>query len=294
MLFALTVLGLGCSPISVQPPGNDGANNGGGGGGGGETNNSFHPVGFAAADVHGLEAKMQSQDCRACHGADLTGGTSNVSCDSCHTQGWRKDCLFCHGGTDNDTGAPPEELDGQTDPQLLRFRAHTAHVMAEWTSSLECTECHTMPTDVLSEGHMFDDTPGVAEVTFVDGLANAATYEGAGTCSTNYCHGNGQGDNGTVEHTETMTCESCHAGPDSGANAWASMSGDHRRHLRMNNVTCVNCHMDVVDANGDLIDPELHVDGARAVAFSEGTIAFNAGNGRCNGSCHGDNHNETW
>src|SRR5205814_2192141 len=63
----------------------------------------YHPSGFADAIIHGPELKLQRQDCRTCHGADLKGGSSAVSCDGCHTSGWRTHCVFCHGGANGDT-----------------------------------------------------------------------------------------------------------------------------------------------------------------------------------------------
>ena len=54
----------------------------------------YHPEGFAAAEVHGLELKQQAQDCRTCHGDELL-GASAPSCDGCHTPAdppaWRSD-----------------------------------------------------------------------------------------------------------------------------------------------------------------------------------------------------------
>ena len=63
----------------------------------------YHPEGFAAAEVHGPELKLHTQDCRACHGNDLKGGSAEVSCDSCHEPEWRTDCVYCHGGSENAT-----------------------------------------------------------------------------------------------------------------------------------------------------------------------------------------------
>ena len=37
----------------------------------------YHPEGFAAAEVHGPELKLHTQDCRACHGNDLKGGSAD-------------------------------------------------------------------------------------------------------------------------------------------------------------------------------------------------------------------------
>ncbi len=48
------------------------------------------------------------------------------------------------------------------------------------------------PVDVLSAGHIFDETPGAAEVDFSGGLSPAGTHFSFGnnTCAGN-CHGEG-------------------------------------------------------------------------------------------------------
>ena len=38
-----------------------------------------------------------------------------MSCDDCHDEGWRTDCVFCHGGVDDTTGAPPEDIRDEAD-----------------------------------------------------------------------------------------------------------------------------------------------------------------------------------
>src|SRR3970282_2725558 len=91
----------------------------------------YHPEGFAAAEIHGLELKQQAQDCRSCHGDELT-GASAPTCDGCHTPAdppaWRSDCTFCHGGVDDTTGAPPRNLDGTTEVQAGTLPPHAVHV----------------------------------------------------------------------------------------------------------------------------------------------------------------------
>ena len=48
-------------------------------------------------------------------------------CEQCHGGGIAG-CTGCHGGTDNQTGAPPAGLRGETTPDQLAVGAHTAHV----------------------------------------------------------------------------------------------------------------------------------------------------------------------
>jgi len=255
--------------------------------------NPYHPAGYAAPDVHGYDMELQQIDCRNCHSADLT-GSLGPSCDSCHSVGWRSDCVFCHGGDDNLTGAPPRDLGTLPMSGSLAFLAHTVHVTQGISKAYDCTECHTKPSDVLSMEHAFDDTPGRGEVRFSTGLSAAGAYDGAGTCSSLYCHGNGRGNNGTaVDGSAPMQCNSCHPGMAS-ANDWGSMSGEHRKHLN-EGFNCGNCHVDVTDNGLSIREPLLHVDGANQVRFTDSQVTYNPATGRCSGSCHGENHqSESW
>lgn len=63
-----------------------------------------HGDGYEDPSEHGMDAKLQVADCRTCHGADLSGGTTGVNCDSCHAENWRTDCIFCHGAVVNAAG----------------------------------------------------------------------------------------------------------------------------------------------------------------------------------------------
>lgn len=256
---------------------------------------SYHPAGFADPGAHGQEAKLQTQVCVDCHGADLTGQGAALSCDTCHPAGWRADCTFCHGDPAEGTGAPPVHLSGVDDGADASFVPHIAHVQATSIKrAFDCVECHVKPTDALSTGHVFlgDATPGVAEVSFALSLSSAASWSGNGTCSDLYCHGNGRGDNGTIEHHATVsTCHDCHPDATSGDNAWDRMSGEHRKHLR-EGIKCWECHGDTTNAAMDIVGFDVHVNGQPDVAPR---LEITRSNGRCSGTCHGEVHyNRTW
>ena len=218
---------------------------------------------------------------------------SGTSCDSCHQAGWRTNCTYCHGGTDNATGAPPHDLNGTTTGALTSFPGHTAHVSARTLhAAWDCTQCHVKPTDVLSTGHAFDATPAKSEVVFTGGLSPVGTYANK-TCGTSYCHGNGRASNGTVTTAAApMTCASCHPGPASTLTQFGTMSGQHRVHMEQG-VRCNECHGATVNAAGAIIDPTKHVNGLRELLFAVTPFAY--ASGRCNGTCHNQTHtNETW
>jgi len=254
----------------------------------------YHPDGWAEPDEHGMAAKYQEDTCLDCHGADLTGVGAALSCDTCHTpddpQAWRTDCTFCHGGEDNATGAPPVDINNSA--AGLSFSAHTAHVTTNIHGAYDCAQCHQKPVDVLSYGHFLvgDITAGVAEVDFSGGLSPAASYT-PGSCSSLYCHGDGQGDNGSWSVSQgTPDCGDCHASRASGDDAWDRMSDDHDKHLE-EGITCSECHNLTADSAENIVTPALHVNGSVELGFDASITANTAGAGvSCTGSCHGETH----
>ncbi len=252
--------------------------------------NRYHPDNYGETSEHGLEAKLNVQDCRTCHGEDLTGGKVDVSCDYCHSW-WRNDCLFCHGAVLDSTGAPPEDMDDQDAPDLISFTAHHAHVTGESHASYDCGQCHLVPDQVLATGHIFDSTPAEAEVDMAAGLSALGSYDGAGTCTNLYCHGSGKEHDGTaIDGSGSTTCSSCH--PDTSTSyAWSTMSGAHSAHLEAG-LGCDQCHAEVVGEDLAIVSGDLHVDGSVTVTFSAGGIYMSGE--YCYGYCHGQFHVFSW
>ncbi len=90
--------GIGTTSDSGTSAGEDpsGSSEGASGGADESTGNPsgrHHPEGFADAAMHGPALKLQAEDCRGCHGTDLAGVDAVPSCDSCHQEGWREDCV---------------------------------------------------------------------------------------------------------------------------------------------------------------------------------------------------------
>jgi predicted CxxxxCH...CXXCH cytochrome family protein len=249
----------------------------------------YHPDGWADPGAHGLGAKLQTEaDCRTCHGDDLTGGSTGISCDGCHTEGWRETCTFCHGGELDTTGAPPEDIDDQSDPASISFPQHVVHVNETIHTAWDCTTCHVKPDNVLFAGHLFDDdTAGVAEVVLGGGLGAGGSYS-PGTCSDVYCHGTGQTPGDVSIAAFASSCDGCHPDASSGENRWESMSGDHEDHLDEGAV-CADCHGAVVSRQQDVLDPALHVNGTPDVRLPAG-MSFTGTT--CTGTCHLGDENE--
>ncbi|MEZ4402554.1 MAG: CxxxxCH/CxxCH domain-containing protein [Kofleriaceae bacterium] len=251
---------------------------------------SVHPPGWAQATMHGAAFNTQGPaTCAtaACHGTALTGGASMVSCNGCHAN-WQTNCVFCHGGTQNMTGAPPASVAGLTAVSDRHVGAHTTHVVASANHpAYACSACHTTPSNALTPGHI--DGDGQAEVRYAS-LNSAGTYSTTTAgCGSLYCHGNGRTAAGTATWTSAtaMTCKSCHAD----GTTVTGMSIEHDRHVRDKNLRCDQCHRSVVSGGGrggpgTIINAALHVDGTKQVQMAQGT--YNPTNKSCtNIGCHG-------
>jgi predicted CxxxxCH...CXXCH cytochrome family protein len=247
----------------------------------------YHPANWEQSTEHGATFNSgQPAACTGCHGSTLAGGAANVSCEPCHS-GWKSRCVFCHGGQDNQTGAPPYGVDGETARTTMQVGAHSKHVADSATHlAYPCSLCHVMPTDIFSPAHL--DDSGTATVT--PGGLNAGTVFSSttGVCSNNYCHGNGR--NGVTGSADWNTpgplaCAACH---NDGSNPQI-MSGQHDKHIRGEGIPCVECHSSVVNGAMAIIDRSLHVDGARNILLLQGgtwSAAANGGRGLCDPTCH--------
>ncbi len=250
----------------------------------------------ADAGFHAYAADAGLAACQACHGQDLGGGFTGVACARCHdaslppgVASWRTNCVMCHGGADNQTGAPPRATWGRGgDP--VRVGAHTSHVAGGAIAlALDCDACHVKPADALSPGHVDEPT---ATVTFA-GLAvppggpAPAWDRPSATCSATYCHGATlQGGTNqtpawtTVDGTQAA-CGTCHGIPPP--------TGLHPDHVAGGayyaNADCANCHAGIATGsafrppvtNGAITDPTLHVNGARNVIFGGSYRGFPVG-----------------
>lgn len=260
----IAVAAAGCSDLEKPLPSNA------------EPELEAHPEGWAdanSANFHGLFIRNHGWDldnCKQCHGADYTGGISETSCLTCHPA-TPEDCVVCHGGVDNQTGAPPEDLDGNVTTTARGVGAHTAHLDGESLSDgIPCSSCHVVPATFATSGHADSDLP--AEITFgAIALTDSAnpTYDVANaSCADAYCHGNWRlpksASNSTFVYTadfiegnraapvwtdpSTAACGTCHGLPPTG-------------HTPFELSQCTNCHGSVIDAAGTIIDKSKHVNG---------------------------------
>ena len=259
------------------------------------------------ADHHGSNYFLTNQqrdehdtDCTDCHGPNLDGGSSGVSCDNlaCHSRDWRS-CDFCHG-TNPGQSNPPLGVGEETTTNTLAVGRHVEHLSAGVTHiAFACDNCHNVPAagdvshalqyipsaDLQTTGHHGDVALSgrAAGMTWdvTDTVGGPVTARGScvGAC---HSDGNGGAPNVTPYWAGGSwsggNCGNCH---DSSPN-----TGEHGEHT---SESCFDCHPS--HSGG------THVDGT--IDFN-GPITFDpngcgAGNPSCNGICHGKDHDpECW
>lgn len=137
-------------------------------------------------------------------------------------------CIACHGGQDNDTGAPPFAADGVTTTGP-RVGAHSAHVDA----GIACAACHVDPKLGAAPAHGNGSADVVlgAAARDPDGLATPEYVSGTQTCSSVYCHAPPGVPAGTAPAptwvAQLTGCGTCHAAAPHGA---------------LGALTCGDCH----------------------------------------------------
>jgi predicted CxxxxCH...CXXCH cytochrome family protein len=263
-----------------------------------------HPAGWmdaASAGFHAVSANQDLSGCGSCHGPNLdgVGGSATTSCATagCHGPTWRTNCLMCHGGLDNSTGAPPTAIWGH-EAEARRVGAHTKHLGATLSPAVACAECHPVPADALTPGHVDGSAVKIAFGPRATSGGAAPTYDAAaGRCSATYCHGNYSGtyvytvwDWGADMPVEMqasyagnraapaftdgpMTCGSCHGNPPTPSQSWHSGFHGNRPEQR----ECQLCHPDAFSVNGvatGITDPTRHIDGIVDVAASYDGTCF--------------------
>ena len=175
----------------------------------------------ASDDFHGKELARRAYDfgtCAKCHGESFDGGTSKVSCKTCHADG-PSACTTCHH-------------DG---PATNAHRAHR-------TGNVACGDCHRVPAAWDDEGHIRRGgaaDPAPAEVAFGARAGAGAMFDGA-RCTGVACHGAtltaGGGANTAPRWSDTGiagACTGCHAAPppSHGQNQCASCHPSGAAHL---------------------------------------------------------------
>lgn len=253
-----------------------------------------HPSGFRNASGHPATLYSQSypfNQCKSCHGVNYAGdGDAAMSCmkSGCHVDATNapkspEACNTCHGtfsapASNFVSAAPPASVQGDVATSARGVGAHQKHLVTGTISAAtKCEECHVVPTQVSSPGHL-GALP--AEIVFNDVLARLSSAKGsfipnpsynASTlrCSDTYCHGSWKLRKASsaqqFAYTDSVmvgasfapawtagpsgaTCGSCHGLPPKG-------------HVVVPIQACGTCHLGIVSNDGVITDKTKHLNG---------------------------------
>jgi predicted CXXCH cytochrome family protein len=139
-LFAIVVFLLsGCTePVGDGLPGSD------------SDNNTYHSEGWKDNPQHGSDYSGDPVNCEACHGEDLDGGTSGISCAGCH-HGWSGthadafnedpgSCQGCHG--DSIASCADCHHNGWAGTHVEAFQEDPDSCKTCHNGVASCTDCH--------------------------------------------------------------------------------------------------------------------------------------------------------
>lgn len=203
----------------------------------------------------------QVEDCSNCHAAVVAGDDVTLIDRARHVDGVvdvdvNPSCTSCHGSANP---APPRDTTGQVATTFAGVGAHQAHLeTGERARAVPCAECHAVPEEPLSPGHIDSALPAELAFTGAATAFGAAPVYEQGTCRETACHGavfpkNHQSGGShvipewtKVDGSQTQ-CGSCHGLPPP------------RPHPYPTN--CSACHENVASDNVSFTHPELHVDG---------------------------------
>lgn len=268
----------------------------------------YHPRGWLdpttrdAPSFHGgalRAARWEVSPCQTCHGVDLRGGLSKVSCEGCHVGGPLASCESCHSGPSGGPDAPYfSDLRGELSAARGRAGAHRAHLNTQLAQPLVCDDCHLVPKSLDEWGHLFDDaatrrTDLRAELRFgarasTAGFVASSRREGETVRCTVYCHGGFSAaqrvdaEPAWQSKAPSKGCASCHAVPMHGIGG-ADCSLCHQQTVARCSIGSAGCcDVDGLGQTGQrFVDVALHLDGKVQVGKAGATIE-----GTC-WACHG-------
>ncbi|MBS1516755.1 MAG: CxxxxCH/CxxCH domain-containing protein [Bacteroidetes bacterium] len=246
-----------------------------------------HPDGWAdqsSVNFHGKYINDNKQwnlkVCQSCHGKDYSGGNTGSSCLTCHTSsGGPQNCRLCHGGTSGHA-YPPKALNGETSVSYIGVGVHTYHLdSTKYSAKVACGECHTPFSGGFSDpNHIGNNPDGMGDINFGSLAKTPTTFKGGGinpdpvwdrntaTCSGSYCHGNFR--DGNTEAAPVWTdrnsvkCGTCHGDPVTGnPNPLPNGNFFHPHYPNYTIDICYQCHGSVIDASGNIINKDKHVNG---------------------------------
>ncbi len=227
---------------------------------------------FSSENFHGNDISRNLgwdiTGCQDCHGVDYNGGNTGQSCNAsgCHVvdDGGPEACYVCHG-------------DSQTKKDYPQwYTTHGKHLEGGLLSAvtIACSDCHNLPVNYEDPIHLDAETPGKAEVHFMNDLAATVTKGRNGdasfdaattTCSNVYCHGNFTNGNNVAVNWKGENqayCGSCHGQAEGNPLPGGS-------HPQVEN--CSGCHTGIVNEQRRIIDRSRHANGVLNVFGNERT-----------------------
>ena len=172
---------------------------------------------FKKTKLHGRKCFIQNrEDCKKCHGKDLKGGTSKVSCNSCH----------------------------EFYPHKPNFAAGKEHGTTYTSNSQKCTGCHNLDSSqntVLTSCQKCHNYPHTSQ------WALPANHGGEYIKEKNTnklvscldCHDRGNNTSRNTEVYTDVTCDSCHVNIP---HSTKFKLGWHNKVARTYKGKCTNCH----------------------------------------------------
>ncbi len=111
---------------------------------------TYHSSGWKDNPQHGNDYYTDPQNCSACHGEDLDGGTSGVSCRACHHSGWTgthgeeyaanpDNCKACHGDDLNGGDANSDCSSCHHEDAVGKWQHGDYHTLPDTDN---CADCH--------------------------------------------------------------------------------------------------------------------------------------------------------
>ncbi len=225
------------------------------------------------------------------------GTCSSSNCHGRRTISWGAStatplCDKCHGSSSTTgfyTTAGPGTSTDSSDP---RIGAHFRHITSaqsqyQFSSKIDCSECHVKPAGVYSPGHIDSALPveinfgTIATSGILYNYTSVPTYSsGDRTCTNTWCHGAGMPSNqgtgayaNTVEDGGTLgtpvtpawnsplltgiaanDCTRCHSYPPPAPNS-------NYTHFGKTATDCNSCHSNVKPDGTGFLDPSRHVNG---------------------------------
>ena len=224
----------------------------------------YHSTGWKDNPQHGSDFFTSPQNCKACHGDNLGGGSSGVSCLSCHHSAQTPN--FYHGGTV--AHIIPEQCDGCHGEDLTGGHTTTS-CFACHPNRDKCAPCHEM-----LQSH------------FVHTVANA---KGPSPLSCEFCHDENPFNYAQLADAKDLAgsglCDTCHS-PDGAFDGAAMAKAEWDGGVYVEDGTalksgkerwCATCHDDAPASSRPGPDIELVVDNPAAAFECEWGTSSSAG-----------------